>query len=71
MKYHILSDKVPILLKKTAKSPNFGVFLSSLSKYVKIESESFLTAQVDGEILPQDKKFEVKILPKSLKVIYP
>lgn len=41
------------------------------SKYVKIKSESLLTAQIDGEILPLDKSFEVRILPKCLKVIIP
>jgi len=39
------------------------------SKHVIIKSEDDLYAQVDGEILPLNKKFEVKILPGQIKVI--
>lgn len=39
------------------------------AKNVKIESDSLLPAHMDGEILTPARKFELKILPKKLKVI--
>jgi len=39
------------------------------SKRVIIETENELTAQIDGEILPLNKRYEVQLLEKHLKVI--
>jgi len=39
------------------------------SKRVIIETENELTAQIDGEILPLNKRYEVQLLEKYLKVI--
>lgn len=38
------------------------------AKSVKISSDEILTAHIDGEIM-QDKRFEITILPKKLKVL--
>lgn len=41
------------------------------AKSVTISSPENLLCQVDGEVLPADKEYEISIFPKALKVIVP
>jgi YegS/Rv2252/BmrU family lipid kinase len=58
---------IPKMIKGThINLPSVHMFTS---KRVIIETENELTAQIDGEILPLNKRYEVQLLEKYLKVI--